>query len=428
MPGTSHFGNGFGGRKFSTTVTKSATNVPSFSKQNLVIVGSGPGSIRFLKQLGAKGFSGNVMVISRVGNSEWMEHIHKMRPYYPLGQSRETILELPPEQIHGARERMPVGEFLRNQQYEAVQAVDAFNSDQLDCLEGTVTSIKKNGSGVAVQLDGGIIIHTDRVVFATGLGPERDLASTGAMIVNSPTGARVVQDENTTAIKSFIKAKDYYDEKRILVYGGSATSAWVSENAVIKGTRQLTWLSASGFEGADPNGNNSEIMEATEDVRKIGRILSVEYQGDLETGSGLEVTILDSNNKKGVFQVDKIISAIGSNPLQATGIQSILGAQLYNELLPVHTTSGFFAASADFSVAVTISPVSGDSRFQADFKKLMEKLAKDTRIPPSIASVRASADAIVELIPVPPEKKKDTNRSDSVVLTSDQYHFLGEID
>ena len=384
-------------RSYSTKLFQKLTS-------DVVLVGSGPATIRALKLLGNKKFRGKVTVVSKDSGTPWMQSIQQNNPYFRLGQSKKTLLEMPPDQLYAPNERMSIDDFLRNQVNESVQAVESFEAEQLDYFEGVVSGVWEEGPGVSLALNTGAVIYTRHLVFATGVGPEKDLAAANVKLLNQPIGPRVVLDESTTAIKSFAKSGDYFAGKSILVYGGSATAAWASENAALKGVDHFRWVSAAGFDGANPNGNNNEIMDLTQNLRMNAKIESIEYEGDLSTGSGIKVMAVSRDtNKQITFHVDKIIAALGSNPLGPTGIQHTLGTQLYSQLRQLRIGTGFVATNKSNSLIVTIAPLSGDKRFQDEIDNVLKLLPMDTRIAPSIAAVRASANAAVEVITeIPP--------------------------
>ena len=140
-------------------------------------------------------------------------------------------------------------------------------------------------------------------------------------------------------------------------------------------------------------------MKLTSDVRKKARIDTVKFLGDLDSGAGLEaaITMLDTS-KTDLWKTDRVVAAMGSNPMAPTGILSFLGP-LYQDLQPVHRGHGFFACDSDASIIVTSTPLSFDQqKFGADFQSVLKNMPDEVRVPGGILAARLSATAVADFI------------------------------
>jgi hypothetical protein len=298
---------------------------------------------------------------------------------------------------------MSVEELRREWVSDAIKAVMKFPDDALDFIESEVMAVKKTSSkNVVLDFANGYSLPTERAILCTGLGPERDLTSAGVIFLNYPSGARVTLDEATTALMAASKPSTYRG-KSALMYGGGATSAWSTELAIANGVKDLRWLSADpngdGFNTANPAGRNDEVMRLTKGLRRQGKLKTVQYMGDASSGSGLEAVInLYGKGKSDNWEADLIIAALGSNPSAPTGILSMLGPILYQDLQPLHRSGGFFARDSDASLIVTSPPLSFDQRYAQDFERVLANLPEEARVRGGILEARLSAGAMADFI------------------------------
>jgi hypothetical protein len=190
----------------------------------------------------------------------------------------------------------------------------------------------------------GTVVDAEQVVFCGAAGPERQLQDSGVVLLNHPTSRRAAQKEVTTALQT-LEIPGYYKDKRVLLYGGSATAAWMAEIAIQGGCRDLRWGSVNGFDNADPTGVNGDIMRITKSSRYKTKLNSLEYLGELDQvpddGEGLEITeLLTSSSKMNTERFDVVVCATGQNPYASTGVYNIFSKTMINRLTPVVMNNG----------------------------------------------------------------------------------------
>jgi hypothetical protein len=142
----------------------------------------------------------------------------------------------------------------------------------------TVGNIKRTPDGYQVTTSGGT--HTAKtVVLASGPGGSR----------KTPVISNAIQalgdQMNTNGYPFIVSAEEYLFAhytgnvpKRVVVNGGSATSAWAVKHALFLGAKEIAWVTRSNFEGANPGGWNAEILLAAAEhkMMKVADVKSIE--------------------------------------------------------------------------------------------------------------------------------------------------------
>lgn len=339
-----------------------AESGPANVRVDTVIAGGGETLTRTLELLCRSPAVGRVLIVT--DNRHWTDSFprdHKM------GQSVTGLSAFDAANRHDANQHMTVDHYRREMADRQIDAVFAFGDDQLQLIEGVVLRAETRGADeVVVTCDDGSEAVCKRLILCTGVGPERTLAGCGVKIIGAPGGARGAREEATTALAALAKTADYSRGTRVMVYGGGATAAWVIEGMLRNGVEDLLWVSRNGFGAANPNGRNSHIMRATEGVRWTATMESVQYRGNLTTGSGLRVQMFLPNGTPLRADVDLVICSAGADPDIGSGIRHVLRGGLYDSLVPVvGDNGGVVATTRDQRVIVTSTPLTLDRRFRA---------------------------------------------------------------
>ena len=312
-----------------------------------------------------------------------------------LGQSRRA-LSPPGAEFWDPRGKRTAEEQVRQMISEATEAVMKFPSDQLGYIQASVTSVNKLGpKNCVVRYSNNYLQPCERVVICSGVGPEKDLTASGVKFLNSPTGPRVLLYEATTALKAMEQGSKWFAGKRLAIYGGGATAAWMGEAAFLWGGEVGAWLSPNGFAGANPGGRNNDIMDWTEHVRHEGKINMITFEGDTAYGRGLLANVqLGRAKTKADWNFDAIIAATGADPLAPTGIQSVLGLG-YQSLKPIHlgNPAGLIAVDDDGTIIVTSPALAADPTWSGDFGPVFANLETENQIAAGIRVTELSAEA-----------------------------------
>ena len=225
-----------------------------------------------------------------------------------------------------------------------VSSVFQSDSEQLVLVESPLVRADRSGSGWYLSCLDETVVEAEQVVFCGGAGPERQLQDSGVVLLNHPTSRRAAQKEVTTALQS-LEIPDFFKGKRVLLYGGGATGAWLAEIIIQGGCRELRWGSVNGFANADPTGVNAEIMRLTQSSRYVTELKSLKYLGDLDQvpdeREGLEITeFVTSSSKMSTESIDIVVCATGQNPYARTGVFNVFSIQMINRLKPVVMNNG----------------------------------------------------------------------------------------
>jgi len=374
-------------------------------KFDTVVAGGGEAMTRVLERFGDRKLGGKVLVLS--GGKTWMDVLPR---HHQLGQSRKALL-MNSEKFDNPNQLATIDEYKRELVDRQFAAVDKFEDGKLDVFE-TMLAKASRISKRLLHLDcaDGTEIECGRLLLCTGVGRELTLASAGVNILNSAQGKRALLGEVSTPLAAMEKGGHAFKGKNVIVYGGGATGAWFIEWLLSSGVKGLQWIGRD-FEGANPNGRNNDVMNATEKSRLRAIIETLKFNGTLDQvpdgkGLGLQLDVIGKG--KHSLEADFVISAIGADPMAPLGVRSILGEQIYGELSPMFNSSRGFSAKTDCnSIIVTSTPMTTDRSFWKldgkngiSWKELLEtsygNLSPENHVLAGLALTRLSAEAAVD--------------------------------
>jgi len=326
------------GLRRAPSVRRSSTT--KYLKLHTAIIGQGPQAAGALKMLARNKWKQDTVVIT--GGPSW---IQIFQADHIMGQSARGLNQL----SNTDRSQLsPMPNLVRTAQKdisEAYCSVLQFDAEvELSCIESSLVRADRYGPGWRLSCLDGTVVDAEQVVFCGGAGPERQLQDSGVVLLNHPTSRRAAQKEVTTALQT-LEIPGYYKDKRVLLFGGGATAAWMAEIAIQGGCSDLRWGSFNGFSNADPTGVNGEIMRLTKSSRYETKLKSLEYLGDLDQvpddGEGLEIIeFLTSSSKMNTERFDVVVCATGQNPYASTGVYNIFSKTMLNRLTPVVMNNG----------------------------------------------------------------------------------------
>lgn len=381
-------------------------------KVDLVYVGAnGQAMPTWLRKLNSSGFKGKVTLVGK--NQPWPFLIKDK--YLRIGQHNSSWYRDKIEQLNAPTERPTVEKLRHDLIDDQIDAIFNLSKEiELEVVESEAMKLIKNGPDKLLYCENGEIINLSKIVFGTGLGPERDASQSGVIIQNPATGSRVLLNEITTGLRSLGMPSEFFKNKKLLVLGGGAQAPWVLEHADFSGVKDVLWVGRD-FDGANPGGRNSDILKKTEDCRKLGEVKTVAYKGDPEFGTGLSCIVVPKNGKDISFEADIFVVVTGANAFAPGGVRSILGEQ-YNQLKPVPTRNGgIVAMNPDGDIIVTTSALYNDPTFTGAIETTYPLVPEDARITASYAVARASTIGAASLVggltpnqesPLPPQVKE----------------------
>lgn len=184
-------------------------------------------------------------------------------------------------------------------------------------------------------------IFANKVIIATGAGPERSLPSElkAPLLSSASNDAAKVEEKilNYTDVLTSVSKKCH--GKDILIYGGGATAAWAMEVADLT-AKPLAWVARSGFELAETAGPRvNAIIAGSRAVQVHGAIESIVYQQDEDTGENKLLIKVKCKNNKGKetsqsYLVDYLFNCIGQEPYEIGGLPTIISQNIRDELHP----------------------------------------------------------------------------------------------
>ncbi|MFM9436160.1 hypothetical protein ACFDR9_003241 [Janthinobacterium sp. CG_23.3] len=131
--------------------------------------------------------------------------------------------------------------------------------------------------------------------------------------------------------------------RKVAVYGGSATAAWVVEMAMLRKMIVTIWFKRPGAGNLDeqfadafpPGSRNNVVQEKTAALREIAFLSRVEIAKDIT----LELVIHKDSHPKIVPEtqhVDVLVYALGAGHTTTDGIPRIVCQQLAKQLIPFY--------------------------------------------------------------------------------------------
>ncbi|SEA53836.1 hypothetical protein [Rubrimonas cliftonensis] len=274
--------------------------------------------------------------------------------------------------------------------------------------------VARAGNGFEVKTSSGNVYEAKSVIVASGLGPANSLPP--IELAKAELGKAYAEPRDYPEI---VDAVTYYQTKPpkghdVLVYGGSATSAWASSHAwKIGEASRMMWMCRRGIDQisteGNPVGRNSEViqMAVKQGLIEAGEIKNIAI--DLGAGPGeprlmIELKVYafagherdartgDLVSKRDAtgdvtraFRAHQLVYAVGSDPLGSGGPGSILSVSIRDELGAAYAKDSQFQTDPNAVLLAYTTPdeklwVVGASVFGAlgmpDLRKVRDKYAK----------------------------------------------------
>jgi hypothetical protein len=386
-------------------------------KVDEVIVGCGASALAHLYYAIKSSFTMGGTTCVVIGEDDLWKKIAGSDPGHRFGQ---------PGQIVHVKGNQPTS---NRPAFQTAQDIDS-QLDEMrqflqDCGVGfvydMVRKIDRDGERIRVKSAKGREYRARRVIVATGFGrsslprsecpPEVKLALTNAGAWGMTSEAGMFQNRIIGGTE-YLYARDVKAPTppfpfRVAVQGSSATSSWAVLRAlslVAEGQKvQVTWITRSGFQDANPAGRNSDILQRASDngwltratVKAIGKPQSAfhgielvlapvtpEPRGpapdltnlgkaykkwysentstrrnkDFNQGRGLQITEIKYETP---IYVDHFVYALGADPALPGGAGAILSEAIKGQLSPVVDMDRRFDDDPD---ATTLAFKTADSK------------------------------------------------------------------
>jgi len=317
-------------------------------------------------------------------------------------------------------------------------------------MPGTlVTSITKPGGmyTVGFRSDGrDHEIQCDNVIIATGPGEERPLTSADnrELEINvSRSGGRIVHGNDFMSPTWSMPGGRSREGATVIVYGGSATAAWVVELAEMRRMNVVLWFTRVGnggdawnptvrFEQAFPaGGRNTEVQRDFEDRRKVLKLMNVQNSGST---NALLLTFENQQGAEETLPADLLVYALGAEHTVTAGVGRMLKSPLRDAMVPFYdrnyalsgTPSILAVGTPDGSLMIVGSAMNSVAGFgrQAGmmqyrdpqralrdlqpYSRIADSLPSAARPAEGIAMVMAGVEALNSYMPVTPGRRRVT--------------------
>lgn len=282
-----------------------------------------------------------------------------------------------------------------------------------------VTQITERAAGgqmLVATSHPGITFLADQVILASGIGPQRAI----------PPEVFQGAPDPSLPYPQIMEGVQYLNYngphgRRTAVYGGSATSAWVAEKALGKSDR-LIWFTRPGgseFTGCTlPGDRNQRVLEATRDMRKLAKLIKVEYRPALSPDQGrpkprlramLRLTLESAGGAREFCMVDQLIHSIGGDPLGEGSMQNLLDDDIKRALIPILDIDRVISSNGEGVLAIGTPSrnvlIIGAGTY--NYGRLgvsarsapMSTLPTASQVPDGIAMIVASESALNNFIP-----------------------------
>jgi hypothetical protein len=356
-----------------------------------VIVGGGIAALGILEGLSRTTEAGKVLAIDVA--DRWATAFPRK---HLLGQSRHGLSLYPQVEFNDPNGMMSAEEHVREIIALQVAAVERLRGEDVDGLQAKVLKVSKTEVGYLLECESHHNVSCETVFLATGVGPERTLQRSGVQFSNQAGPSRSKHNEITTALRSLDEREGYWFRKRVVIFGGGATAAWIAERVLACDPEELFWI-ARDFGSANPAGRNSKVMGLTAASRIVGTINELEYQGALDASppdDGLVLTIQDGASHRRLL-TDFVICATGADPWAPGGVRSVLGS-IYENLKITSSGGGVFAHTPDWSLFVVSSALTDDQRARTEIReRSFAVLSPEHHVMAGAAVTKLSADSAV---------------------------------
>ncbi|HEV3315886.1 MAG TPA: hypothetical protein VG488_02910 [Candidatus Angelobacter sp.] len=276
----------------------------------------------------------------------------------------------------------------------------------------------------------------DNVIVAMGGGPSRALMAgeDGRLEVNVSGMGGYVVGGNEFLSPAWTMPHGDCRGKDVVVYGGSATAAWVVEMAEMRRMNVVCWFTRpdertgnwdpdSRFEPAFPaGGRNARLEVAYQDRRVVRRLTHIKFYPG---ANFLGMTFRNQAGEKILLVADLFVYALGFEHTRDAGVRRMLDQAIQDQLVAFYDRNLAISArpsllavgTPDSSLMIVGSAMSSSAGFgggeltlQGDPTQRLSTLARyadiSNTLPPSarptegIAMVMASVEALNEYIPV----------------------------
>ena len=302
-----------------------------------IVIGTGISATAYLAAL-SKARPGGLRDVSFTGGPDlW----RKMDPAHRMGQPEHLLTgNLLPGRRNFQEPLAGQGQFMTAAEFTGLLQEEMSRTHAVHVPDTTVKKIRRSSAG-GYAVEGSypgedFSVNCERVVLAMGPGPARALTQ---VVDKRPAdvpsfGNRVVGGVEFLS-PQWTLPEGVKRDATIAVNGGSATAAWVVEQARVRGLTVVLWFTrpgGSGFGGAFPPGDrNAEVERETSDVRKEMTLVNVARPGE-RADRPLALTLTAPGASPAVYTVDLLVYALGSTHITDGGIPRIVDSALHDDL------------------------------------------------------------------------------------------------
>lgn len=259
----------------------------------------------------------------------------------------------------------------------------------------------------------------DQVVIANGIGPQQRPAP--------PQGVHGVPNTGL-GYPQLIEGIDYLNSpppygREVAVFGGSATAAWVADEA-IRRSRKLLWFTRPGgseFRGCTlPGDRNFIVLQNTANVRMLANLQRIDYLPEKRAAGRVlrrpmvKLTLQPQAGPAKICLVDQLIYSIGGDPAGQGSIMRLVDVALRAQLQPLRDSNrvisdgnGTIALATPNRSLIIIGAATYNYTTQAGdpagvFAKQsapMASLPRASQVPDGIAMIVASVETLNSSMP-----------------------------
>lgn len=364
----------------------------------------------------------------------------KMEPQHRMGQPEPLLTG---NLLPGRRDFHPsdAGTFMHARDFAEIVDATLRRYSSIRIPSSIVTAILPATGGYEVRVNiQGIpsALFATHVVVALGAGPARALttfSANGEKNVNvAAMNGRVVAGTDFLSPDWRMPGGGPAEGRTVAVYGGSATAAWVVEQAGVRKMQVVSWFTRPGrgdkawdvgarFQEAFPaGGRNQQVKVDSENLRSVRELTKVELAGER-----LFLVAQGAQGETWMLAVDLLVYALGADHSGVDGIREKLAPGLHERLVAFYDRNHAISAgksllaigTEDRSLMIVGSAMSSRAGFggkgtdlavkgdpgakmsglgtYADISKTLPPAARPTE---GIAMVMAGLEALNEYMPV----------------------------
>jgi hypothetical protein len=399
-----------------------------------IVLGTGISATAWLASLRERG---DITVVG--GKHLWQ----KMEPQHRMGQPEPLLTG---NLLPGRRDfhQNDAGTFMLARDFAEIVDATLRRYSSIRIPSSIVTAIlpARGGYEVKVNIQGiPSSLFATNVVVALGAGPARALtafSANGEVDVDvAAMNGRVVAGTDFLSPDWRMPGGGPAEGRTVAAYGGSATAAWVVEQAGVRAMQVVAWFTRPGrgdkawdvgarFQEAFPaGGRNQQVKVDSENIRSVLKLTKVELVGEK-----LFLVAQGEQGEQGeawMLTVDLLVYALGADHLGVDGIREMLEPGLRKRLVAFYdrnhaisagksllaigtedrslmivgsamsSRAGFGGKGADLAVQSDPGAKMSDLGTYADISKTLPLAARPTE---GIAMVMAGLEALNEYMPV----------------------------